>query len=77
MTSGPRAGRPHAGGTPAVRSTETNHRGEPVWTVVFGVVRPSRQPLRGFLRMTSLFNAIINLRHSEEAQSEVSKDAGC
>jgi len=40
-------------------------------------VRPSRQPLRSFLRMTFFLNIIINLRHSEEAQSAVSKDAGC
>jgi hypothetical protein len=29
-------------------------------------VRPSRQPLRGFLRMTEIINAIKGLRHGEE-----------
>src|SRR5216684_9077830 len=39
------------------------------------LVRPSRRPLRGLLRMTFFLNAIINLRHPEEARSAVSKDA--
>src|SRR6266849_6163066 len=38
-------------------------------------MRPSRRPLRGLLRMTFFLNAIINLRHPEEARSAVSKDA--
>src|SRR5439155_5573514 len=42
-------------------------------------LRPSRRPLRGLLRMTGFLNAIIDLRHPEEARSAVSKDAlsGC
>src|SRR5439155_2716048 len=39
-----------------------------------GVFLPSRCPLRGLLRMTSFLNAIINLRHPEEAGSAVLKD---
>src|SRR6266851_819564 len=39
------------------------------------LARPSRRPLRGLLRMTFFLNAIINLRHPEEARSAVSKDA--
>ena len=38
--------------------------------------RPSRRPRCGLLRMTFFLNAIINLRHPEEARSAVSKDAG-
>src|SRR5437660_435982 len=40
-----------------------------------GPVRPSRRPLRGLLRMRFFLNAIINLRHPEEARSAVSTDA--
>src|SRR5229473_1660786 len=39
------------------------------------VVRPSRRPRCGLLRMTFFLNAITNLRHPEEARSAVSKDA--
>jgi hypothetical protein len=38
------------------------------------VVRPSRQPLRGFLRMRALLNAISNLPHAEERPL---RDAAC
>jgi peptide/nickel transport system substrate-binding protein len=41
----------------------------------FGAMRPSRRPLRGFLRMMFFLNGIIDLRHPEEARSAVSKDA--
>jgi hypothetical protein len=34
------------------------------------VVRPSRQPLRGFLRMRAFLNAISNLPHAEERPFE-------
>src|SRR5712691_2768275 len=39
------------------------------------LARPSILPLGGLLRMTFFLNAIINLRHPEEARSAVSKDA--
>ena len=41
-----------------------------------GAVRPSRRALPALLRMTFFLNAIISLRHPEEARSAVSKDAG-
>ena len=54
------------------RSNATSSR----WSRIdAGAVRPSRRPLRGLLRMTYFLNAIINLRHPEEARSAVSKDA--
>jgi hypothetical protein len=37
------------------------------------VVRPSRQPLRGFLRMRALLNAISNLPHAEERPTGASR----
>ena len=37
-------------------------------------MRPSRQPLRGFLRMRALLNAISNLPHAEERPL---RDAAC
>jgi hypothetical protein len=40
-----------------------------------GTLRPSRQPLRGLLRMRFFLNAIKELPHPEEARSAVSKDA--
>src|SRR5439155_19975891 len=43
--------------------------------LVIDAVRPSRRPRCGLLRMTFFLNAIINLRHPEEARSAVSKDA--
>ena len=42
------------------------------------VVRPSRQPLRGFLRMRIFLNIINGIRHPEGAPGgRVSKDAQC
>src|SRR5712691_5338961 len=36
-------------------------------------LRPSRRPLRGLLRMTFFFNAIINLRHPEGPAQRASR----
>src|SRR5438477_6697061 len=55
--------------------TATLHRFSHI-VVLLSIVRPSRQPLRGFLRMRFFLNALKEVPHPEEARSAVSKDAG-
>jgi hypothetical protein len=53
-------------------------RGEVVKELTFGwinAVRPSRQPLRGFLRMTSVLHTISTLPHAEERSRSASRSA--
>ncbi len=55
-------------------TSKRRHPGAEAW---FSVVRPSRCPPRGLLRMRVFLHALENMPHPEEARSAVSKDAGC